>query len=179
MRTLKIQLLVLPCVMLLFAAAAQAEVLRGKVVSVIDGDTLTIMDGQNHKHLVQIAGIAAPEPGQNYSKHARQNLWRLVGQREVVARFVESLRPRGVFANISVHEADGDLDVGLAQIRAGLAWYNFDNSLSGELQAAYLQAESEARKATSGLWRDPHATAPWEFLRLQHAEVYYETVPGF
>lgn len=179
MRSLRIQLLIVPCMALFLAASAEAEVLRGKVVSVIDGDTIKVMDQQQHKHLVQLAGSDAPEPGQNYSKHSRQNLWQLVGGREVTVYFPQSPRQGLRAGYVIVQRVDGDLDAGLAQIKAGMAWYNSENSLSESLKVSYLAAECAARAATSGLWHDPRATAPWEFLRRRRAEVYYEAVPGF
>ena len=48
---------------LLFSAAANApaDTIRGKVVKIADGDTLTLLDSANQQHRVRLAGIDAPE----------------------------------------------------------------------------------------------------------------------
>ena len=40
---------------------AHAETLTGRVVSVADGDTVTVLDATNTQHKIRVAGIDAPE----------------------------------------------------------------------------------------------------------------------
>jgi endonuclease YncB( thermonuclease family) len=40
---------------------AWAEVLEGRVVSVADGDTITLLDSNRQQHRIRLAGIDAPE----------------------------------------------------------------------------------------------------------------------
>ena len=46
---------------LCFATCVQAADLRGRVVAVSDGDTVTVLDAERHQHKVRLAGIDAPE----------------------------------------------------------------------------------------------------------------------
>ncbi len=46
---------------LCLATCVHAVELRGKVVSVSDGDTVTVLDAERHQHKVRLAGIDAPE----------------------------------------------------------------------------------------------------------------------
>lgn len=43
------------------ALPAGAETLRGKVVGVADGDTVTVLDAQHAQHRVRLMGIDAPD----------------------------------------------------------------------------------------------------------------------
>ena len=50
------------CLVAVFAIHAQ-EQLTGRVVSVTDGDTITVLDANKTQHRVRISGINAPEKG--------------------------------------------------------------------------------------------------------------------
>jgi endonuclease YncB( thermonuclease family) len=71
----------------------------------------------------------------------------------------------------------GGVDVGLAQIEAGLAWWyrKYQREQRAEDRAAYEAAEAAARAAGRGLWvaaGDGGAApvAPWEWRRERKAE---------
>jgi endonuclease YncB( thermonuclease family) len=63
--------------LLLAAPASAADLLEGRVVRIADGDTLTVLDGDQIQHRVRLAGIDAPERGQPFGARAKQNLARL------------------------------------------------------------------------------------------------------
>jgi endonuclease YncB( thermonuclease family) len=48
----------------LWSFTAWAEVLKGRVVGVANGDTITLLDGNRHQHRIRLAGIDPPEKGQ-------------------------------------------------------------------------------------------------------------------
>ncbi len=137
--------------------------LAGQVVAVHDGDTVTLLDGARAQHRVRIAGIDAPERGQPFGRSAQENLARLVHGRRVAAlchkrdRFGREVC--SVFADAQ--------DVGLEQVRGGLAWWyrEYAREQRAEERASYAAAESEARSAGRGLWRDPNPQAPWAWRR--------------
>ena len=58
-----------------------AETLEGKVVRIVDGDTLVVLDGSNTQYRVSLAGIDTPERGQPFGKRATENLARLAGMK--------------------------------------------------------------------------------------------------
>ena len=45
---------------LCLATCVQAAELRGRVVAVSDGDTVTVLDADRHQYKVRLAGIDAP-----------------------------------------------------------------------------------------------------------------------
>ena len=56
------------------------------------------------------------------------------------------------------------LDVGHAQVIAGLAWWHraYPKKQSAEDQGRYESAEDEARLRKWGLWQDKEPVPPWE-----------------
>ena len=71
------RLLAVAFVLLCATPAASADLLEGRVVRIADGDTLTVLDGDQIQHRVRLAGIDAPERGQPFGARAKQNLARL------------------------------------------------------------------------------------------------------
>ena len=61
-----------------WAIPLHAETLRGKVIGVSDGDTITILDADKIQHKVRLAGIDAPEKSQAFGEHSKQHLGNLV-----------------------------------------------------------------------------------------------------
>ncbi len=63
---------------LLAAGAAQARVLEGRIIEVLDGDTVTVLSNGTSTHRIRLLGIDAPERGQPHGDLAREHLRRLV-----------------------------------------------------------------------------------------------------
>ncbi len=59
--------------LLLLPITCLADTLEGKVVRVVDGDTLVVLDSGNTQHRVRLAGIDTPERGQPYGKKYTPN----------------------------------------------------------------------------------------------------------
>jgi endonuclease YncB( thermonuclease family) len=105
---------------LAFGTAHGAEwTLSGRVVALKDGDTFVILDGKT-QHSVRIAGIDAPERRQPYANASKDNLSRLVFNRNVEAHCYK--RDRYGRNVCRVFDAKGQ-DVGLEMVRAGMAWW--------------------------------------------------------
>lgn len=60
-------------------------------------------------------------------------------------------------------------DVGLAQVRAGLAWHfkAYEREQTPEERVAYSRAENDARLSRRGLWADDKAVPPEEWRRAK------------
>jgi endonuclease YncB( thermonuclease family) len=58
-------------------------------------------------------------------------------------------------------------DVGLEQVRSGLAWWyrGYAREQAVDERRAYEAAEQEARAAQRGLWRDAGPVPPWDWRR--------------
>ncbi len=62
-------------VLMMFSLSGLAdENIYGRVVSVADGDTLTILDAEFQQHKVRLAGIDAPEKAMPFGQVSKQKL---------------------------------------------------------------------------------------------------------
>jgi hypothetical protein len=65
------------------APAQASTVLTGKVVGIVDGDTIDVLDSNRNTHRVRLAGIDAPEARQAFGARSTQNLTALVRESAV------------------------------------------------------------------------------------------------
>ena len=151
---------------LLFASAMlHAETLTGKVIKIADGDTITILDRDNHQYRIRVAGIDAPERKQPFYEASKQNLAKLAFGRVATVEWRKHDKYRRIVGNVRV----AGEDVGLAQVRSGLAWWyrDFARDQTPEDRRLYEAAELDARSLRLGLWQDP---APLEPKRARHPD---------
>jgi endonuclease YncB( thermonuclease family) len=100
---------------LAIAGGAHAETITGTVVSIADGDTLTLLDATRTQHKIRLAGIDAPEKAQPYGNVSRQSLGELAFQRWAVADCPKKDRYGRRVCTVTVNGQD----VGLLQLRRG------------------------------------------------------------
>lgn len=151
--------------LLALAGAARGHDVDGRVVTVHDGDTVTIVDGGRVQRRVRIAGIDAPEKAQPFGAAAKENLARLVHGRHVAARCHKRDRFGREVCSVFLRGRD----VGLEQVQDGLSWWYRDYAREQlpEARARYEAAEIEAKGARRGLWRDATPQAPWMWRKQQ------------
>ena len=70
-------------IVLCLATCVQAADLRGRVVAVSDGDTVTVLDAERHQHKVRLAGIDAPEKAEPFGQALNISLADQIFGREV------------------------------------------------------------------------------------------------
>jgi endonuclease YncB( thermonuclease family) len=147
---------------LLIALASTAAAIEGKVVGVIDGDTIDVLDSSKQQHRIRFDGIDTPERGQPFSSRAKSTLSALVFGKTVRVDTEGTDKYGRTIGRVYV---DGR-DVGLAMLEAGVAWHytKYDQS------KAYADGEKAAKDAGRGLWSDPHRVPPWEWRQLDKAE---------
>jgi len=63
--------------------------LQGKVISVTDGDTVTVLDSKKRQWKVRLAGIDAPEKAQPYGEKSKKYLAALVYKKNRLRRLVQ------------------------------------------------------------------------------------------
>ena len=145
----------------LLVSSALAGTYTGRVVGVMDGDTIKVLDKAKTLHRIRLAGVDAPEKKQPYGQRSKQQLARQVFDREVTLDCGKIDRYK---REICVVLLDGQ-DITLAQVQSGYGWwyrqYAREQTLSQRL--AYQAAELSARELRLGLWRDPSPTPPWEW----------------
>ena len=145
-------LFVLLLLFLVSASHSVASVIEGTVVKIADGDTINVLDFDKQQHKIRIAGIDAPEKGQPFGNASGKRLGELVARKEVRVEFNKHDRYGRIVGKVWVKPPDcptygKTLDVGLAQITAGMAWWfkRYAKEQSAEDRGRYEFAEEEAR----------------------------------
>jgi endonuclease YncB( thermonuclease family) len=130
----------------------------GKVVVVVDGDTITELRDQEQVK-VRLAEIDAPEKAQPFGNKSKQALNDLVHGKQVLV--IEQGHDRYKRTIGRVYQ-DG-VDVSAEQIKSGMAWvyrkYSKDASL--------LPLEDDAKAQRLGLWAEDEPTSPWVWRHLK------------
>jgi endonuclease YncB( thermonuclease family) len=171
------QYMILSLFSLFLYSPALADTFQGKVVKVVDGDTVTIVDDSGKKHSIRLAGIDAPEKDQPYGDVSAQGLVELLSGKAVTIEYEKRDRYKRIVGKVLV-DPPGEvfcmaldcvkkIDAELEQIKAGLAWHYkyYQMEQSKEDRRLYSEAELEARIKQLGLWKGEDPVAPWEWRR--------------
>ncbi|WP_063153424.1 thermonuclease family protein [Enterobacter hormaechei] len=138
-----------------FPLIVDASVLQGKVVRVLDGDTIEVLQGQKPVR-VRLLNIDAPEKNQQFGRWSSDQLRRLVAGQPVTVVFTRKDRYERVLGRVFI---SGGKEVNRELVLSGAAWvydiYNTDKELPG------LQLEAQKQKC--GLWADNQPVPPWEW----------------
>ena len=140
--------------------------LNGKIVAIADGDTLTILDGTYTQHKIRITGIDAPEKKQDFGQRSKASLSALAFSQTATADCRKIDRYKRNLCVVSV----GGRDVGLEQVRAGMAWHykQYAKEQPAIERVAYERAENDAKAKHLGLWVDRNPVPPWEWRHKNH-----------
>ena len=130
--------------------------LSGKVVSIHDGDTITVLQGKQQVK-VRLFGIDAPELKQPYGKKSKQFLANLIAGKVVEVEGNGKDRYKRTIGTIYLNGAD----INAQMVANGYAW------AYRKFSKKYTAQESKAKKQGLGLWQDKEPTPPWEWRRLR------------
>ncbi|MFC3198047.1 thermonuclease family protein [Parapedobacter deserti] len=150
-------------VLLLFLPEACAtRYLTGSVVHVADGDTFTLLIGDEQQR-VRLHGVDCPERGQPYSRVATTFAKEMLASGSVKVKEMNIDRYGRVVGVVYIADS---INLNVRLLNEGLAWHYkaYDNDpLWGAI-------ESDAREARRGLWSDSNAIAPWRWRKGVRAE---------
>ena len=137
--------------------------LVGKVVGVLDGDTLDVLSSQKDLHRIRVSGIDAPEKGQAFGQASKRTMSEMAFLKIVTVTW----RKRDRYGRIVGKAEVGGKDVGLAMVQNGMAWHykQYQSEQDRYDRTAYSNAELTARAAKKGLWSDAVPIAPWDFRK--------------
>jgi endonuclease YncB( thermonuclease family) len=143
------------------SAYAGRHDVSGRVVRVMDGDTVEVLDINRNTHRIRLSGIDAPERGQAFGNRAKQALSSLVGGKHVMVIADKRDRYQRLIGKIITEGKDANL----ALVRDGMAWWfrKYAHEQSPRDRTLYKAAEEQARKKKIGLWRDTNPLPPWEY----------------
>lgn len=134
-------------------------ILTARVVSVHDGDTITVVDAENHQHKIRLAGIDAPELGQPFGRVAKHALADRVGGQTVTIEWKSKDRYGRLLGDVRLAECW----INREMVESGLAWQfvRYDRSES------LFRAEFDAIEAERGVWSTPDRVPPWAWRKPQ------------
>lgn len=131
--------------------------ISGKVISVADGDTMTILTADKKQIKIRMLGIDAPERGQDFGTVARQQLNNLCYGKNVIVEKKDEDQYGRVLGVVYV---DG-MNVNEYMVRNGLAWYYRHFVNDPRLDSLELLA----RKEKVNIWRMKNPMPPYEFRK--------------
>lgn len=143
--------------LLLLTLTAVAQI-RGKVVSVADGDTFTLLTDDKTQVKVRLHGIDCPEKGQPFGNKAKEFTSDQVFGKMVTVEEKDVDRYGRTIGMVRL--TSGEI-LNEQLLKEGLAWhytYYDKNPL-------WREYEQQAKKKGKGLWSEAGAVAPWEFRR--------------
>lgn len=158
--------------LLIVGREAWAADLVGIVVSVSDGDTVTVLDSQHQQHKIRLAGIDAPEKLQPFGQKSKTSLSALAFNREVEVIGDKRDRYGRTVAKIMVADPNCNSpgcpkihDAGHMQLMRGLAWWyrKYAKEQTPKDREDYEVAEFQAKSQRLGLWSDKNPVPPWEW----------------
>lgn len=147
--------------LIFFASLGHAETIVGKVVGVLDGDTIVVLDANQTSHRIRLEGIDAPEKAQPFGARSKQQLSDQVFGKQVEVQWNKLDKYRRTIGKVLINGTDANLE----QIRSGLAWHykKYQKEQAAADRLAYASAETIARNSKIGLWNEPSPTPPWEW----------------
>ena len=146
--------------LLLLSLSLFSAEIKGKVVAVTDGDTITVLDEMDKGNFkIRLDKIDAPEKNQAFGNKAKQFLSSLIFGKQVSIRYKAVDRYGRI---LGVIYCDG-AEINLVMVQNGYAWhYSYYDKTP-----AYIQAEKQARADKKGLWADPNPVNPYKFRKMK------------
>jgi micrococcal nuclease len=126
----------------------------GKVISITDGDTITILL-DNIQYKIRLLDIDAPEKKQAYGQAAKQFLSTLIAGKIVHVNYRSYDRNKRILGTVV---CDGK-NINEIMVQNGMAWHFKKYSTS----AIFSNLEIVAHRNKKGLWQDTNPIAPWDF----------------
>ena len=133
--------------------------LRGRVVGISDGDTLTLLTQNRQQVKIRLHGIDAPELGQPWGRRAKQALSSLTFRQIVSVQETDQDRYGRIVGIVYRNQHS----INEALIASGHAWvYRKYNK-----NKRWNTLETEARKRRRGLWnlQTNQRIPPWDYRR--------------
>lgn len=137
--------------------------MTGRVVGVVDGDTVDILTATREQVRVRLAGIDAPERAQPYGQRSKQKMSDLVFGKNAEVDFTKRDRYGRIVGKVTVNGRDASLGL----LDAGLAWHykKYEREQTAQDRATYSAAEARSSATRIGLWKETEPIPPWEWRK--------------
>ncbi len=142
--------------LLWFSTTASSEILEGLVISVADGDTLTLQVG-DRRYRIRLSEIDTPERDQPWGNEAKSALVSKVEAKRVRVTISDTDQYGRKVGKVWLNERDINREL----VSEGHSWvyerYLVDKTL--------LNDQDVARSEERGLWSSPEPIPPWQWRR--------------
>jgi len=141
---------------LLISIHLGSATIKGKVVKVTDGDSITLLTEGNKQVKIRLNGVDCPERGQDFGTKATNFTRDLCAGKYVVVDSIGIDRYKRVLGVVWVDSVNVNEEL----LINGLAWrYKYNKSQH------YLELEQGARKKKINIWSMKNPVAPWDFRK--------------
>ncbi len=141
---------------MLFSQVTWGETLTGKVVGLSEGDTLSVLIGENDFRLIRLAEVDCPGKGQDFNEEAKRFVENLCLGKEVTIEVTGTDANGKTLGEVTL---EGKVNLNRELLRQGIAWYAPKETPDSTL----VDLEAKAREAHIGLWGQADPVAPWTF----------------
>lgn len=141
------------------SALGHAEEITGKVIRVIDGDTIDVLENTMPVR-IRLQDIDAPEKKQPFGSWSADQMKKLVAGQSVTISYTARDRYGRIIGRVSLHGTDASTYM----VNAGAAWVYDRYNTNYHLPDIQRQAQAAKR----GLWAGSNPVPPWVWRRQNH-----------
>ena len=136
-----------------------AETVKGKIIRVVDGDTVLARTVDNKKIRIRLSGIDAPEKKQAYGIESKKFLENLISSKIVKISISKKDKYKRYLGMIFLNKTNINLEL----VKSGNAWAyrRYLKKMNKKLKEAFIKAESHAQFQKIGLWGKKSPVPPW------------------
>lgn len=139
---------------------------HGKIVKVLDGDTVIIQEGAEQK-ILRLSEIDCPEISQPFGKEAKAFTAGKILNRQVSYKSHGIDKYQRTIATVE-YGTGAKLNISHELVKAGLAWHYKKYSDSAEL--SYLEKSSKAKKI--GIWSVNNPVEPYRWRKSKNSQIH-------
>lgn len=130
---------------------------KGKVVKVIDGDTIDVLTYKKQQIRIRLLDIDAPESRQAYGNVSKKYLASLIAGNKVLVKE----KGKDVYKRTLGTIFYNSININAKMVENGYAWaYRYKGIAKNKKM---VELESIAKQKQRGLWKDKKPIAPWDF----------------
>ncbi|MBK1963651.1 thermonuclease family protein [Campylobacter novaezeelandiae] len=134
---------------------AQTKSFDAKVIKVIDGDTIEVLNSSGSKYKIRFFAIDAPELKQKFGIEAKNYLSSIIKDKKVKIIY----KDEDLYGRILAIVKFDDLDINKIMVSKGYAWaYSFYSDI-------YIKDQKFAQKNSLGLWKDQNPIEPYKWRK--------------
>lgn len=143
----------------LFLSNCLYSQLKGRIIGVSDGDSVSLLDENNVVFKIRLNGIDAPEKKQDYGSVSKNFIGDLIYDKKVWVITNGKDRYGRTIGTIYLSESMNGKSVNEMSLENGMSWHykKYDNNIF------WSNLELKAKEGKVGLWKLPNPIPPWSF----------------